>query len=698
MTRNRLDTAHSPYLRMHAANPVHWQPWDDEALQLARDTDTPILLSIGYSACHWCHVMAHECFENAAIAGLMNQSFVNIKLDREQRPDIDQVYQLAHQAMTGRGGGWPLTAFLDPRDLVPFYIGTYFPPEPRHGLPAFSDVLRQLRAYFDEHRAELGERAGQLREWLAQANETDAALPDLAPATDQAMARLVADFDAQWGGTQGAPKFPRAAHLEWLLERVDDPQARAMARLTLGTMARRGLRDQLGGGFFRYCVDAAWTIPHFEKMLYDNAQLLPLYARLAVALDATDDERALACACIKDDVDFLVRELMTPDGTFYSALHADSEGEEGRFYLWTRAQVDAALAPADQPLAMQAYGLDRPPNFEGRAWHLLRDRLLVELPVAQGQDRAVLAGHLETIRARLLARRAERMRPPCDDNILVAWNALAIAGLARTARILDDARCAELARRALAGVRQGAWIDGGLAANVTAHADARIPGFLDDHALLLDAVLEVLQLQFSQADLTWAVALADALCQRFADADKGGFRFSATGHHTPLLRMRVWADDALPAGNGVAIRGLLRLGHLLGNTRYLDVARAALAGAGSALHAYPQACPSLLRALAEDARPRLQVVVRSAATRQARWRDALNKTLDDMRIETGGDALDSFFIADDEQGLPGLLAERDQRTEAGTAWVCSGHVCQAPVSSPEGLAAALKAAMSMASD
>ncbi|MBU6478809.1 MAG: DUF255 domain-containing protein, partial [Xanthomonadaceae bacterium] len=372
--RNRLADASSPYLRQHAGNPVNWQPWDDAALVHARATDTPILLSIGYSACHWCHVMAHECFENPGIAAAMNRAFVNIKLDREERPDIDRVFQLAHQALSGRGGGWPLTAFLDPQDLSPFYIGTYFPPAPRHGLPGFPEVLQRVREYFDNHRAELRGQAGQLRDWLQHAHAGSPEHP-VEPTTVQtaALQRIATRFDDQHGGNKGAPKFPRATELEWLLDTGGaNPRATRMAHLTLANMAARGLRDHLGGGFFRYCVDADWTIPHFEKMLYDNAQLLPVYARIAADAGADSALREEATTVTQGIMDWLTREMTASGGAFFSSLDADSEHEEGRYYLWTRDEVRAALDDADFKLAEAAFGLDGPPNFEGRAWHLLR--------------------------------------------------------------------------------------------------------------------------------------------------------------------------------------------------------------------------------------------------------------------------------------------------------------------------------------
>ncbi len=687
---NRLAATASPYLHQHAENPVHWQPWDAAALAHARDTDTPILLSIGYSACHWCHVMAHECFENPEIAAAMNAAFVNIKLDREERPDIDHVYQLAHQALSGRGGGWPLTAFLDPDDLSPFYIGTYFPPTPRHGLPGFSEVLQRVRGYFDTHREELRAQSGQLRAWLeqVQSGTTDDATVEAKTANRTALDRVTSRFDARFGGSAGAPKFPRPTELEWLLDQGTRGNARAMAHQTIRMMADRGLQDHLGGGFFRYCVDATWTIPHFEKMLYDNAQLLPVFARAAAHPGAEASLRKRAHSAVRGIVDWLARDMAAPTGAFCSSLDADSEGEEGRFYLWTHEQVRAALPASAATTAEALFGLDQPPNFEGRAWHLLRAAPIEDLAVRLGRAPSELEKEREVIRGKLFDARVRRTPPARDDKILTAWNALAVSGLARSARLLDDARCAELARRALGALRETVWIDGELFANAAEPA-ARIPGFLDDHAFLLDALLECMQLAFDPRDLAWAIALAEALRTKFSERGSGGFWFSAREHATPLARGRSFTDDALPNGNAIAIRSLLRLGHLLGDTNYLGSARYALRAASGALKQLPDACPSLLRALGEFERPRPQIVIRCNAPQRGAWESALRTALRANAIAPGGDPLDAFVIAEGDARLPGLLAERTSRAATGTAWVCTGTTCQAPVTAPDALAGAL---------
>jgi len=464
-----------------------------------------------------------------------------------------------------------------------------------------------------------------------------------------------------------------------------------MAHLTLANMATRGLQDHLGGGFFRYCVDADWTVPHFEKMLYDNAQLLPVYARAAADENTDAGLRETSAMAVQGIVDWLAREMTAPSGAFHSSLDADSEHEEGKFYLWTRDEVHAALDEADFPLAEAAFGLGAPPNFEHRAWHLLRAAPIQSLANRFKLTPTETADRLDAIRRRLLDLRATRIPPTRDDKILTPWNALAISGLSRCVRLLDDTRCAGMARGALDALRETVWIDGQLYAN-SAEPPWRIAGFLDDHAFLLDALLETMQVAFDPRDLDWAIALADALLDKFGDEASGAFRFSTPQHATPLLHGENWTDDALPNGGAVAIRSLLRLGHLIGDTRHLDRAAHALQAASGALNRYPDACPTLLRALHECTRPRPQIVARCPVARTATWQAAIHSALRDAALMPGGDRVDAFVIPDDATNLPGVLAAREPCGD-GIAYVCSGLVCHAPVTAPDALVDSLRAAI-----
>jgi uncharacterized protein YyaL (SSP411 family) len=678
---NRLASATSPYLRQHADNPVDWHPWDDTALALARELDRPILLSIGYAACHWCHVMAHECFEDAATAQAMNERFVNIKVDREERPDLDKVYQLAHQALTGRGGGWPLTVFLTPDDHLPFYAGTYFPREAKHGLPPFAYVLEQVRGFWDNRREQVREQNRSLADFLAERAHVPAepGAPDAEPIRS-ALARWAHEFDPVNGGRRGAPKFPHAGELELVLSLAvrANPALPAQphldhARTTLANMAARGLYDHLGGGFFRYAVDAGWEIPHFEKMLYDNAQLLPVYAEAAAVFgsDAFADVAA-------GTVDWLVREMRAPGGAFWSTLDADSEGEEGRYYVWQRDAVKTLLDADAFAVAERRYGLDRAPNFEHHAWHLTADEPLAEIARLLSIAPDVAAERLERARAALFAERQTRVRPGLDDKILASWNALLAAGLARAARALDRTDWLDLAFDALRFVRGNLWIDGRLYA-CHAGGRAQFPAYLDDYAFTLDALVECLQGRYDADFLAWAGELADALVERYEDREHGGFFFTAHDHEALIQRPKPWLDESTPSGNGVAARALLRLGHLVGAPRWLDAAERTLRAAGGMLADWPHACATLLVALDDYLHPRAHVVVRCSPDAQMPWRDAVR----------GRDVL-LFAIPADAGELPGVLAaQAPAPAGAAVAYLCRGMTCSPPIDDPAALREAL---------
>ena len=661
--RNRLAAETSPYLRQHAANLVDWWPWNAEALAAAREQDKPILLSIGYSACHWCHVMAHESFEDEATARLMNEKFICIKVDREERPDLDKIYQLAHQALTRRGGGWPLTVFLAPDDLIPFYAGTYFPKEARHGMPPFAYVLEQVRGLWDARRDAVRAQNATLREFLADydAAAAHAGALDDAPIR-AALAQIERGFDSAYGGRLGAPKFPHCPEMELLLD-IGSADARAMVELTLARMADGGIHDQIGGGFCRYSVDERWEIPHFEKMLYDNAQLLPLYA----AVDAADPRGDVA----QRIVEWLAREMTAPHGGFYAALDADSAGEEGKFYVWRRDQVRGLLNDTEFAVAEPYYGFDRPPNFEHGTWNPIVARAADS--IAQTRNVSVEQAETTLFRARqkLFAARAERTRPGLDDKILTSWNALMISALVRAARAADTAAFAALAGNALDALRRNVWRDGRLYASFDGR-EARFPAYLDDYAFLLDALIEFLQTDWNRRHLDWAIELAEALLARFEDREHGGFFFTAHDHETLIQRPKPFADDATPSGNGVAARSLLRLGHLLGEVRYLDAAERTLRAAWSTLQQMPSACPTLLRALNDSLDPRTRVVVRFASPAEEKtWRSALRKAGDPRRV-------DAYFIPEDADSLPALLAAQGHAA-GGVAYVCRGTQCDAPL-------------------
>ena len=680
---NRLATQTSPYLLQHADNPVDWYPWGPEALELARQTGKPILLSVGYSACHWCHVMAHESFEDAATAELMNRLFVNVKVDREERPDIDRIYQTAHQLLTQRPGGWPLTMFIDPASQRPFFGGTYFPREARYGMPAFADLLRHVADYFANNQDDVigqGEQLDSILQQLEPAATGDTQQLDATP-LQAARDRLAASFDSEYGGFGGAPKFPHPTNIDRLLRHWrnsasgenPDVEALFMATLTLTRMAEGGIYDQLGGGFCRYSVDRYWQIPHFEKMLYDNGPLIALYAQ---AFLATGDPLFKRIAV--ETGQWICRDMRAGNGGFFSSLDADSEGEEGRFYVWTPEQVKKALAADDYDLVTQRFGLDQPANFEGK-WHLVVRQSLDELAKFSSMPADAVANRLDGSRDTLRQLREQRVAPGLDDKQLTAWNALAMRGLAIAGRALNSAEFSAAARDAARFLAGAAIRDGRLYASYK-NGDARFKAYLDDHAFLLDALLEVLQSHWDSALLQLAIELADTLLERFAHPD-GGFYFTANDHEALMHRPRPLADEAMPSGNGIAAFALQRLGYLLGESRYLEAAERCLRSAWKALQDYPHGHVSLITALEEYLQPPEIIVIRGPQAEIDSWRQSAAAIYAPRRLV--------FAIDAQAEGLPGALAERRAHDAETVAYRCVGNQCSLPLTTWEALAAAI---------
>ncbi|HDP90019.1 MAG TPA: thioredoxin domain-containing protein [Thioalkalivibrio sp.] len=682
--RNRLADETSPYLQQHAGNPVDWYPWGEEALEKARREDRPILLSIGYSACHWCHVMAHESFEDEATAALMNRLYVNIKVDREERPDLDKLYQVAHSLLTQRAGGWPLTMFLTPNDQMPFFGGTYFPRQARYGLPGFGEILERVAGFYHEKRDEITTQNDSMRDALARiydSRSTDEALNSAA--LDQARAALAREFDARFGGFGSAPKFPHPAMLDRLLRHwagsqlagQPDEQALHMVRFTLTRMARGGVFDQLGGGFCRYSVDDYWMIPHFEKMLYDNGPLLALYSELFAA---TGD--GLAERTARETADWVLREMQSPEGGYYSTLDADSEGEEGKFYVWDAARVRELLNDDDWRILARHYGLDRPPNFEGR-WHLHVFEEAADIARALGLDEEQVRTRLDRARSRLLEVRAKRIRPGRDEKVLTAWNGLMIKGMAAAARHLDAPEYAESATRALDFIRQTLWRDDRLLATYK-DGKAHLSAYLDDHAFLLDGILELLQVRWRSEDLAFARELADVLLAHFEDREHGGFWFTADDHEQLIQRPKSLADEATPSGNGVATQALARLGFLLGEERYLQAADRALKQAAASMNQAPSAHSSLLTAFEEQLFYPQILILRGAGEALADWQRMANRAYAPRRL--------SFAIPAGTEDLPPALATKQAPGNGPVAYVCKGMSCSAPIREREGFEKALE--------
>ena len=660
---NRLAREASPYLLQHAHNPVDWYPWSEEAFERARADDRPVFLSVGYAACHWCHVMERESFEDEGTARLLNERFVSIKVDREERPDVDGVYMDAVQAMTG-SGGWPMSVFLTPEGK-PFYAGTYFPDEPRHGMPSFRQVLEGISDAWSTRRDEVEVQSGRVVEAIRRAASSDAAPEAL---TDEiaaaALAGLRQAFDPRWGGFGGAPKFPQPMTLEFVLRQAirGVPDALEMVVLTLDRMADGGMYDQIGGGFARYSTDGAWLVPHFEKMLYDNAQLALLYAR-AWLVTANERFRRIAT----ETLEYLLREMRDPAGGFWSSQDADSEGVEGKFFTWTWDELVAVIGPN----AAEAFGARPEGNWEGT--NVLR--------APHGSD-----DH-DAARDTLLRARDHRVRPATDDKILTAWNALAIRAFAEAGRIFDEPRYVEAATEAASFV----WAnlrrpDGRLLRSWRAGV-ATVPAFADDHALLAAALLTLYE---TTADVAWftnARALADRLIELFSDRDRGGFFQTGSDAETLVVRAKDVYDNAVPSGNSAAAESLLRLSLFTAESSYEEAAVAALRLVADAMARAPSGFGHALSALdlylgpsheiaivgepeAEGSRALVDAAVRD------RWRP--NVVL----------AVASPTDAASRTAVP-LLRERPQVDGRPTAYVCERFVCSAPVTSPSELATSL---------
>ncbi len=672
---NQLRAETSPYLLQHAANPVDWYPWGAQALQKARLEDKPILLSIGYSACHWCHVMAHESFEDPATAAVMNELFINIKVDREERPDLDKIYQTAHALLTRRNGGWPLTMFLTPDTQVPFFGGTYFPDRPRHGMPAFSELCRSVAGFYRDHRDELEQQNRSLIEFMHAMNSLDAQSADdtslSAMPLDVARQQLEQQYDATYGGFGAAPKFPHPTSLERLLRhwagtRGGDGADRRALHMTLHTldrMALGGMYDQVGGGFCRYSVDERWMIPHFEKMLYDNGPLLSLYSEAFAASGNPLYQRVVA-----QTAQWAMREMQSPEGGYYSSLDADSEGEEGKFYVWTQAQLHDTLDADEYALAAARYGFDREANFEGR-WNPHVCSSIDDLAERFARSPKAIEQTLRRARAKLFEARSGRVRPGRDEKILVSWNALMIKGMTQAARIFAQPVYRQSAQAALGFIQETLWRDGRLLATCK-DGRAHLNAYLDDYVFLIDAILEHLQTGWHSGNLHFALQLTEVVLQHFADP-AGGFYFTADDHEQLIQRPKPLSDDALPAGNAIAAKVLGRLGHLLGETRYLDAAERTVQAAWPALQQSPYGHTGLLSALEETLYP-VETLILRGGDDLPRWLAATSSDYNPRRM--------IFAIPDKATGLPGLLAER--RAPGGgrcAAYFCSGTQCQAPV-------------------
>jgi len=673
---NRLAQETSPYLLQHAHNPVDWFPWGPEALQRARSEQKPIFLSVGYSACHWCHVMERESFESEEIARLMNEHFVNIKVDREERPDLDDIYMKAVQSLSGQGG-WPMSVFLTP-ELEPFYGGTYFPPHGAWGRPGFAEVLQGLSRAWKEDRSRVVEQGRRLRERIEGEGQIDAR-GELDPGIlDRSLAALQQSFDPLWGGFGDAPKFPHALDLRLCLRhatRTGHAAARELALLTLERMARGGICDQLGGGFHRYSTDREWLVPHFEKMLYDNALLVPAYLE---AYQATRAEPFAAVA--RDARDWMLREMTTPEGGFASSQDADSEGEEGRFFSWTPEQLRHVLGAQLGDQAAVWFGVREGGNFEGGASVLSRPEPAERVAAQLGLESGALLAAMSAARARLFEARKARVAPATDDKVLAAWNGLAISALAQAAQVLGQERYAQAARRAAGFVWNSMrGTDGRLLATARA-GRAHLAAGLDDHVFVIQGLLDLYETDFDPLWLERAGALAREVDARFADREHDGYFTTAEGQGDLIARLKGPQDGALPSGNAVHALNLLRLADLTGAAEFGRTAQRTVLAQAELLNRYPAAFSQMLVAVDFLQRGPLEVVVTGQPGEAS-----FEALLRELRAHFLPSRVVAATHTRSAAGALPLLRDRPPPAHGALAYVCRNYACSAPVSDPDAL-------------
>jgi uncharacterized protein len=675
---NRLAQETSPYLLQHKNNPVDWYPWGEEALEKARAEDKPILLSVGYSACHWCHVMERESFEDEATADIMNKHFVNIKVDREERPDVDSIYMSAVQAMT-RHGGWPMTVFMTP-DGAPFYGGTYFPPVPSRGMPSFKQVLLSLADAYANRREEVLASAENVREFLKESSTASIPRSEVSEGLlAHAANALAGQIDNRFGGFHGAPKFPQTMNLEVLLrhhKRTGDRAALSGVELTLRQMANGGIYDQLGGGFARYSVDEYWLVPHFEKMLYDNALLARLYLE---AYEATGDGFYRRIA--EETLDYVMRDMRSPEGGFYSAEDADSEGVEGKFYVWTPEEIEATLEPEDAKLAERYWDVTERGNFEGK--NILNVPRPPEAVATEfGLSTEELWQRILLIRERLFTEREKRVRPGRDEKVLAAWNGLMLRAFALAAGATGREEYLRVAEENAVFLLEKLVVDGRLRRSYK-DGQARLNGYLEDYACVADGLVELYEATFETRWLREAASLADAILELFWEEAEGAFYDTAADHEELVTRPRDVYDNATPSGNSVAVDVLLKLSVLLEREDYRERAGAVLDNLSGGMVQVPGAFGRLLSALDFYLSTPYEVAI--IGEREAPDTKMLLETVYSSYLPNKVVAGSSENDEEATQLVP-LLANRPMRGGRPTAYVCVNYACQSPTTDPAELA------------
>jgi hypothetical protein len=666
---NRLIHETSPYLLQHAHNPVDWYAWGEEALRAARQQDKPILLSIGYSACHWCHVMEHESFESERIARLMNENFINIKVDREERPDLDAIYMNFVQMTTG-SGGWPMTVFLTP-DLVPFFGGTYFPPDDQYGRPGFARLLESLAQVWKTRRAELEKERDKIVDSLQQAARLELPEGTVDKAVlEEAYRNLLQRFDSRHGGFGGAPKFPNSMALAFLLRyyrRMKSDAALDMVNVSLTEMARGGIYDQLGGGFHRYSVDERWLVPHFEKMLYDNALLARLYLE---AFQATGNSFYKQVA--EETLAYVEREMTDPSGGFYSAQDADSEGEEGRFFVWTPQEVEAALGKQDAKLFNEYFDVTPSGNFEGK--NILHHRIDTDaFSRSSGMSPERLQEFFKEARRTLFCAREKRVKPARDEKVLAAWNGMMLTAFAEAAFILNNPAFLETARKNAQFLTSQMFVDGRLQRSWK-QGRARLNAYLEDYAQVIEGFIALYQAAGEVKWLERALELMQSQIEKFWDLEKGDFYFTSSDHEALLIRQKEYFDNAIPSGNSVTCMNLLRLSEFFGEKKYRQMAERMLRQMSTGLADHASAFGYWLQALDFLLGPVSEIAIVGPAAQRENLVEILRRRFLPNKILGVADSVDARL----GEKIP-LLAGKSTIEGKATAYICQHYVCRQPV-------------------
>lgn len=670
---NRLADSTSPYLLQHKDNPVDWFPWGDEAFEKAKKEDKPIFLSVGYSACHWCHVMEHESFESDKIAAIMNEHFVSIKVDREERPDVDQIYMQAVQMLTG-SGGWPMSVFMS-ADGKPFYGGTYWPPEDKFGRPGFPKVLLAVAGAWKSKRGDLTQQGEKILEHLQDACDGPESAGSVQKSwVEQAEQWLIANYDREYGGYGSAPKFPHAIDLDLLIEGVaiaPTAEAETAVRTTLDNMLQGGIYDHLGGGFARYSTDRQWLVPHFEKMLYDNSLLATCYSDAFRVFEDPRYERV-----VTETLDYIIRDMTHEKGGFYSTEDADSEGEEGKFYVWSVEEIKSVLGDAASKQFCQVYDCTEKGNFEGHNILNLK-KPIDDFAADLGVQPSVLLAELDASRRKLFAHREKRIHPGLDDKILLSWNALMTTAMVRGYRATGQQKYLAAAKRAVGFIRSEMLQKNGRLWHSWREGKANFEAYLDDYAYLIDALCELFQVDPKAEHLQFASSLADVVIEHFVDP-RGGFFFTADDSESLIARSKDLADSSVPSGNAMAASGLLCLSRLTGKSQYYDAAKSALVAASGVMEQSPQAAGQALRVLRRYASASEETIVVFASQDESRagLQRLLYRPLRPLGIQLG---IDQAAITPELREICPLLEGRQSASKT-QLYLCRDSVCQFPLS------------------